>query len=56
MGFYIAANNTRIRYVYQKGSIIFEIDDYLEPQMKVVAIEGNKKEVDKVYLQIKHIE
>ena len=55
MGFYITANNTRIRYVYQKGGVIFEIDDYLEPKMKVVAIEGNKDEVDKVYLEIKDI-
>lgn len=27
----------------------FEIDEYLKPEMKVVGIEGNKKEVDKVY-------
>lgn len=56
MGFYVSANNTRIRYVYQKGNVVFEIDDYLEPQMKIVAIEGEKEKVDKIYLEIKDIE
>lgn len=55
LGFCVVANNTRIRYVYKKNNVIFEIDDYLDPKMKVVAIEGDKEEVDKVYFQIKDI-
>ena len=39
----------RVRYVYNKDKVTFEIDEYLKPEMKVVGIEGNKKEVDKVY-------
>lgn len=39
----------RVRYVYTKDKIIFEIDEYLKPEMKVVGIEGNKEEVDKIY-------
>lgn len=48
----------RKRYVYKKDkeeSVKFEIDEYSKPQMKVVAIEGDKKQVDKVYEQIKHL-
>ncbi len=45
----------RKRYVYEKDNVIFEIDKYLDPVMNVVAIEGNKEEVDKVYDDIKHI-
>ncbi|MBQ9319056.1 MAG: hypothetical protein IJR82_05435 [Bacilli bacterium] len=33
----------RNRWVYKKDKVTFEIDDYKEPQMKVVAIEGNKE-------------
>lgn len=39
----------RIRYVYVKNNVAFEIDEYIKPEMKVVGIEGNKEEVDKVY-------
>ena len=39
----------RVRYVYNKDKVTFEIDEYLKPEMKVVGIKGNKKEVDKVY-------
>lgn len=53
--FFEVANNLRTRYVYSKQNIKFEIDDYTRPQMKVVAIEGNKEEVDLVYEQIKHL-
>lgn len=45
----------RKRYVYQKNNVIFEIDDYSIPLMKVVAIEGVKEEVDIVYDEIKAI-
>ena len=43
------------RYVYEKGGVKFEIDDYIRPQMKVVAIEGNKDEVDKVYNELLNV-
>ena len=33
----------RNRWVYKKDKVTFEIDDYKEPQMKGVAIEGNKE-------------
>ena len=33
----------------RKSDVKFEIDDYTRPQMKVVAIEGEKSQVDKVY-------
>ena len=39
----------RVRYVYTKDKVTFEIDEYLKPKMKVVGIEGNKEDVDKVY-------
>lgn len=52
-GFSIVADNTRTRYVYKKDSITFELDDYSSPKMKVVAIEGEKLLVDKVYNEIK---
>ena len=45
----------RKRTVYEKGNVKFEIDDYTEPVMKVVAIEGLKDEVDKVYEESKEI-
>ena len=32
-----------------------EIDDYIRPQMKVVAIEGEKEEVDQVYNELSEI-
>lgn len=49
LDFYEAANNHRTRYVYKKQGVTFEIDDYIEPKMQVVGIEGIKDEVDKVY-------
>ena len=39
----------RVRYVYVKNNVVFEIDEYVKPEMKVVGIEGNKEEVDKIY-------
>ena len=45
----------RNRVVYKKDDVTFEIDDYIEPKMKVVAIEGIKEEVDKVYQFLKNI-
>lgn len=49
MDFEQSADTLRTRYVFEKGDVKFEIDDYTRPQMKVVAIEGEKSQVDKVY-------
>ena len=38
--FYETANNIRIRYIYKLNGVKFEIDDYINPKMQVVAIEG----------------
>lgn len=44
----------RTRYIYKKGRVKFEMDDYREPEiMHVVAIEGDRDEVTKVYNEIK---
>lgn len=45
----------RIRHVYKKDNVKFEIDDYLQPEMKVVAIEGEPQEVDKIYKEIEEL-
>lgn len=55
LDFYEAANNFRTRYVYKKGNVKFEIDDYTEPKMQVIGIEGNKEEVDKVYKELSEL-
>ena len=45
----------RRRSVYKKENVIFEIDEYESPEkMFVVAIEGDKNEVDLVYLEVKN--
>ncbi len=49
------ANNFRTRYVYEKNNVEFEIDDYTKPQMKIVAIEGERNEVEKVKLLIEKL-
>ena len=43
----------RKRFVYIKDNVTFEIDEYKEPVMNVVAIEGIKEEVDIVYNELK---
>ncbi len=50
-----SADNYRIRYIYKKGNVTFEIDDYTSPKMYVVAVEGEKNEVDKVYEELKRL-
>lgn len=45
----------RIRYIYKRDNVKFEIDEYLQPEMKVVAIEGEKSEVDEVYKEIEEL-
>ena len=56
LGFCIVANNTRTRYDYKKGSVKFEIDDYIDPNMKVVAIEGERELVNTVYSVVKDLQ
>lgn len=45
----------RKRYIYTKQNVKFELDNYTEPKMNVVAIEGLKEEVDKVYNELKKL-
>lgn len=43
----------RKRIIYEKENIKFEIDEYKSPEVyNVVAIEGNKEYVDKVYNEL----
>lgn len=44
---------TRTRIIYEKDNVKFEIDEYESPEIyNVVAIEGEKEEVDKVYNEL----
>lgn len=43
----------RNRKVYEKDGVKFEIDDYTKPIMHVVAIEGNRQNVDEIYNELK---
>lgn len=46
----------RDRVVYEKDNVKFEIDNYSSPErMYVVAIEGDKTEVDLIYNEIKEM-
>ena len=55
-GYKVKKELIRKRYVYKKDNVIFEIDDYTSPEiMHVVAIEGEKEQVDKVYNEVKEI-
>ena len=45
----------RHRVVYKKGHVKFEIDEYTVPKMKVVAIEGDKEQVDRVYKELDNV-
>ena len=47
-----SADNLRNRYVYKKDDVTFEIDEYITPSMNVIAIEGNREKVDKIYQEI----
>ena len=49
------ADNYRVRYVYKKGKVKFEIDNYTKPVMIVIAIEGEREAVDKVYKQLEKL-
>ena len=45
----------RHRIVFIKDSVKFEIDEYEVPEMKVVAIEGKKSKVDKIYNDLQQL-
>lgn len=46
----------RNRKTYRKENVTFEIDEYLFPNNNyVIAIEGNKEEVDNIYYQLAKI-
>lgn len=45
----------RKRNVYTYNNVVFEIDKYTIPTMNVVAIEGKKEDVDKVYNELKSV-
>ena len=55
LNFKIAANNVRTRYVYEKGNVKFEIDNYIQPVAKVIAIEGDEVLVEEIYYNIKDL-
>lgn len=38
--------------MYIKKEVTFELDKYSSPLMNIVAIEGKKEEVDKIYKEI----
>ena len=52
LDFFEAANNLRKRYVYSKGNVKFEIDEYIRPQTNVIAIEGEQNLVEDIYAQL----
>lgn len=52
MDFEQSADNIRTRYVYEKDGVTFEIDDYVRPAMKVVALEGDRDKVDQIYQEL----
>ena len=45
----------RNRMVFIKDNVKFEIDEYEVPKMKVVAIEGEKSKIDKIYNDLKQL-
>ena len=53
IGFEQSADNLRIRYVYEKNGVKFEIDEYSRPKMNIIGIEGEKNCVDKIYIELK---
>ena len=56
LGFELCADNYRIRYVYKKENVKFEIDKYTSPEeYYVVGVEGDRLEVDKVFKELEDI-
>ena len=55
---YVKDNSMKkIRTIYEKKDAKFEFDEYILPKAaKVVAVEGNKDIVDKIYNEIKKIQ
>ena len=53
LGFEQTSNIVRTRFVFVKDEVKFEIDDYIKPKMLVVAVEGKRDKVDKVYNEVK---
>ena len=46
----------RIRHIYEKEDVKFEFDEYQQPEQSlVVAIEGKKDVVDKIYSEVKNL-
>lgn len=46
----------RNRYVYENEDVKFELDEYKQPEQSlVVAIEGTKEIVDKIYNEVKNL-
>lgn len=55
LNFHKSKELKRIRHIYKKDKVKFEIDYYMQPEMQVVAIEGEKYEVDTVYKEIESL-
>lgn len=56
LGYKIDVQVARIRRVFKKGNVKFEIDEYTKPEiMNVVAIEGEREIVDDIYESIKNL-
>ncbi|HOZ55386.1 MAG TPA: hypothetical protein PK993_05065 [Clostridia bacterium] len=55
LNFHKSKELKRIRHIFKKKKIKFEIDYYIQPEMQVVAIEGEKNEVDTVYKEIESL-
>lgn len=56
LGYTDDGSYVRRRRVYQKDDVIFEMDYYIKSRNKVMAIEGEKSAVDKVFDEVKEIE
>ena len=52
MEFEKSADNLRVRYVFKKDDVTFEIDDYSRPLQKLVAIEGDENKVEQIYAEL----
>ena len=52
LGFNKIVENIRTRYIFELDNIKFEIDEYVLPKMNVIAIEGDKDKVDKIYEEL----
>lgn len=55
LDFYEAVKTIELDMFIRKMGVIFEIDNYIEPKMQLVGIEGKRSEVDKVYNNLKEI-